>query len=1236
MNKPRNHSLLYSKLPVLLVLVLLFTVVKVNGQVIEYTNSWGPSGMTLTRENSSGVDINFSIDLLKLEDINIDGQPMKVPRLPNIFLFNEEGAPDLPGASKFIMIPQGAQVELKIISAQTETISNVNIAPAPRIPRDDDDSPLYYSKNQQIYSQNKFYPESPVTVSDPTKVRGVDIVMFGITPFQYNPVTKELKIYRDIKVQVTFRGGNGKFGEDRLRSRWWDPILQDAIFNNSLLPRIDYSKRTLNSEEVGCEYLIIRPTNPEFVQWADSIKKFRTLQGILTKVVSITDAGSNNAAALETYINNAYNTWTIAPSAVLLLGDYGTSTANNIISPNYSSSVISDNVLADVNGDHLPDIVFARMTANNSTEAKTLVTKCINYERTPPTNPGFYANPITALGWQTTRWFQICSETVGGYWKNVHSKLPVRINAIYSGNPNTDPWSTATNTSTVLGVFGPTGLNYIPATPAPLGGWTGGNATMVNNAINSGSFFLQHRDHGSVTSWGEPAYNNNNVNSLTNSDLVFINSINCSTGKFNAPGDCLAEKFHRHTYNNQNAGALGVIAASATSYSFVNDTYVWGMMDYMWTDFLPSHPIYGYDTVSKGILPAFANVAGKYFLQQSSWPYNTSSKQITYYLFHLHGDAFMQLYSEVPQNLTVSHNPIIYTGATSFAVTANAGSFIALTLNGEILGTATGTGSPVNITIPGTQLPPDYIHVTVTKQNYYRYNADVQVVPPTGPYVIYNNVTISDPTPGGNNNGMMDYGETNKLNLTVKNVGVSQASGVNVKVTTTDPYITMTDSLESYGTIGAGQTKTINQGFSYNVAANIPDGHIVQFTVTATGSKATWTSYFSLEAHAPILEFTYYTILDPTGNNNGRLDPGETVDLKMNIKNSGSSGAVGVSGILSSSDTYITINTDSLVYGSVNAGDSAVQTYSVSAAQNTPAEHVANFNFLMRYNPGLSTLDTFHIVVGLIPNITIGTGSSSCSYPYYTYYEDSRTDMIYTASEIIAAGGGPGYIVRIGFDVISAATQTMNGFMVKMQHTSSTSLSGFVTSGWTTVYSGTYAVPGANWQDIQLTTPFQWNGTSNLLVEICFDNNDWTSNSTVKGTSASGKTWHRHVDNQAGCSLTGGSGYTTRPNIRLALDIMSGVTNQNNGIPNTYSLSQNYPNPFNPTTKIQYAIPKQGFVSLKIYDLLGREVANLVNGEVNAGYYLIDFNGSHLASGVYFYRLKAGAFVETKRMVLIK
>jgi hypothetical protein len=95
--------------------------------------------------------------------------------------------------------------------------------------------------------------------------------------------------------------------------------------------------------------------------------------------------------------------------------------------------------------------------------------------------------------------------------------------------------------------------------------------------------------------------------------------------------------------------------------------------------------------------------------------------------------------------------------------------------------------------------------------------------------------------------------------------------------------------------------------------------------------------------------------------------------------------------------------------------------------------------------------------------------------------------------------------------------------------------------------------------------------------------------------------------------------------------------NGNSGIPKDFSLEQNYPNPFNPVTKIAYSIPKESRVTLVVYDLLGREIAKLVNNETKkAGTYIVEFNAFSFASGVYFYRIQAGNYVQTKRMVLVK
>jgi hypothetical protein len=116
------------------------------------------------------------------------------------------------------------------------------------------------------------------------------------------------------------------------------------------------------------------------------------------------------------------------------------------------------------------------------------------------------------------------------------------------------------------------------------------------------------------------------------------------------------------------------------------------------------------------------------------------------------------------------------------------------------------------------------------------------------------------------------------------------------------------------------------------------------------------------------------------------------------------------------------------------------------------------------------------------------------------------------------------------------------------------------------------------------------------------------------------------------------NGSTQDPMIRARIHLPGtiGITNTSSNIPERYSISQNYPNPFNPTTKIDFAIPKTGLVKIAVYDILGRQVSNLVNQNLTAGTYSIDFNGANLNSGIFFYRIEADGFVETKKMLLIK
>ncbi len=932
--------------------LLLFSITTLFSQTksIEYDNNWGKAGFTITNTKDSGIELNYSIENFSFVDMNIKGEVLQNIELPGVFLFNDAGMPSLPIESKMIAIPQNAQAKLKIVDFRTEKFQNIEMAPAPIIPLDTDNH-IEYQKDEKVFSKDAFFPEVPFQISETQKLRGVDMVMLGITPFQYNPVTKELIVYKDIKLEITYEAGH--FGDDRLRSRFWEPILDDALLNYSALPKIDFSKNSIKAKDDEYEYVILTLDDSDFVEWANVIAEYRRQQGISTGVFTLSDVpGGNTVNSIEDWVDNMYYNWNTPPAAILLLADYGTGNSG-IISKSYphpnSGNYITDNRFADVNNDDLPDIAFARITANDASQLEVMITKFIDYENSPPIAEDFYNHPITALGWQTERWFQICSETIGGFWKNNLGKDPVRINALYGGDPETDPWSIATNTNTVLNYFGPNGLNYIPDEPSELDGWEGGNAEAINEAINAGSFMLQHRDHGSEGGWGEPDYTKANIPGLNNTDLSFIMSINCLTGRFEASNECFAEKFHRYTKNGVNSGALGLIAASQVSYSFVNDTYVWGCYDNMWPDFMPGETA---DPESRFIYPAFANVAGKNFLHQSSWPANFNNKQITYRLFHHHGDPFLNVYSEVPQDLSVFYQNVHLQNEMSMNLTVNEGSSIALTYFDEsqqktiILATAIANSGSTTLTLGTMPAVGTNMLLTITKQNYFRFTQEIEVINPSGSYDVLEGFVIND---GGNQEA--EYGETFNLDMTLKNIGVSTSENVLATISTEDSYVVSLVNAEnvSFSNIEANGSSTSSGQFTVELDNAIPDEHIVEFDLTITDdSGESYQSTFSITVNAPILTIGDLFVDDSaSGNDDGYLDAGETADIIIQAKNNGHASIPNVIGNITSTSMDIVINTPTTAPETLNIDQSEEFIFSVTANEEVLLGTPADIQFIL-------------------------------------------------------------------------------------------------------------------------------------------------------------------------------------------------------------------------------------------------------------------------------------------------
>ena len=162
---------------------------------------------------------------------------------------------------------------------------------------------------------------------------------------------------------------------------------------------------------------------------------------------------------------------------------------------------------------------------------------------------------------------------------------------------------------------------------------------------------------------------------------------------------------------------------------------------------------------------------------------------------------------------------------------------------------------------------------------------------------------------------------------------------------------------------------------------------------------------------------------------------------------------------------------------------------------------------------------------------------------------------------------------------------------------------------------------------------FLWTGTGYGLTKSDTAGINWT----VYNTSNSGL-----LDNYISSIAIDGNGNKWIGTIQGGLavfnetGIVTKVQKLTNNIPGTFVLSQNYPNPFNPTTTINYSLPKAGNVTIMIYDILGREIRTLVNEEKTAGNYTVQFNGSNLSSGIYFYRMQSGSFSQTKKLILLK
>ena len=210
--------------------------------------------------------------------------------------------------------------------------------------------------------------------------------------------------------------------------------------------------------------------------------------------------------------------------------------------------------------------------------------------------------------------------------------------------------------------------------------------------------------------------------------------------------------------------------------------------------------------------------------------------------------------------------------------------------------------------------------------------AAVNAVPLPGPS--YYAHSINDAS--GNNNGIPEPGESILLTLAMANFSDAPASNVTVAITTQNPFITLTDSVEYFGDFGLEDIIEKEDAYAFEVAGNIPGGEQITINITAYTDDESWESKFVITAHGVLLSAGGVTINDFAGNNNGNLDPGEVADLIIPISNLGQIDAEESMALLSTFSTWITINSVEFDLETLEAGESTDAVFNVTVSPAAP------------------------------------------------------------------------------------------------------------------------------------------------------------------------------------------------------------------------------------------------------------------------------------------------------------
>lgn len=485
---------------------------------------WGPAlawaasaesvDLRVIEDTGSRIVLSYQFGDFKEVPVTIDGQSFVELSMGRESPLKRVGEPALPHVCRSVLIPDDADMAVRVVESRYYDVPEVSVAPSKGFVLrsvNPDDVPYTFG---DVYSVDGFYPGALASLRTPHILRDCRGVVAEVFPFQWNPVTRMLRVYTEMTIEVYQTGPGTVNVLERVPGRTPSRAFQQVYPHRFVNYR--QADRYAPLDEEGGMLIIVHDA------WAANVQPLadhKTSVGINATVVPVSTIG-NNATSIKNYIQNVYNTTNLA--FVLLVGD-----SAQVATPS-SGGGAADPTYAKVAGsDDYPDIFVGRFSAETAAHVDTQVLRTIQHETLPATTQDWY--------WRAVG---IASDEGGSG----------------QGDDDESDIQHMNNIRTELLGYDYTLVNQIYDPSA--------SASAVSTALNAGRGLVNYTGHGSTTSWSTTGFSTTHVNALTNVGMLpFICSVACVNGNFTGY-TCFAEAWLRATSGGQPSGAAAVYMSS--------------------------------------------------------------------------------------------------------------------------------------------------------------------------------------------------------------------------------------------------------------------------------------------------------------------------------------------------------------------------------------------------------------------------------------------------------------------------------------------------------------------------------------------------------------------------------------------------------------------------------------------------------------------------------------------------